>query len=53
MDSNALKNAIERLLDDKEYAASLGQNARRYIENHFNLAIQIKSIEELYSAFVK
>lgn len=49
-DSRALAEAIGRLAADRELARRLGANARRRIEEQFNIATTIEEVDALYEA---
>ncbi len=47
-DSKALKEAMERLIDDPQLRRELGQRARKRVEEHFDLKKQVRETEEIY-----
>ncbi len=52
-DSQALNEAIEKLLNDRNSIIEYGKNARKHIEKNFNITKQINKTEELYKRLVK
>lgn len=51
--SNALKEAIQQLLNDRNLIAELGKNARQFIREEFDIKKQLSRTEKLYSSFAK
>lgn len=49
-DTEAVKAAIRRLLDDPDYARKLGENGRRAALEHFNWSTQEAALLELYAS---
>ena len=47
-DSQAIANAVSRLLDNRAMASTLGAAARRTIADRFSVARMVRSTEELY-----
>ncbi len=47
-DPEALAGAILRLLQDKKLRRSIGESARKRIQNHFSINVMTASIETLY-----
>jgi L-malate glycosyltransferase len=48
-DHVALSSAILRLLHNREYAAELGRNARRKIEEHFSSSLMVAHTRSVYN----
>ena len=46
-DVPALTAAIERVMDDPDFAASLGAAGRAYVAEHFSHELQCERIEQL------
>ncbi|MEM6496518.1 MAG: glycosyltransferase family 4 protein [Pseudomonadota bacterium] len=45
----ALRNAVQRLIDEPELARSIGQQARVTVENHFNTDAMAEALRQLLS----
>ena len=52
-DSKVLARQIIKLLEDRNFAESLGSQARSTVENRFNLNLQIKYMEDFLCSQVK
>lgn len=51
-DSEALANAIVRILQDEEGAEEMGKNGRRMVEKQYNWESVCKAIEDIYESVV-
>ncbi len=49
-DAEALADAIERLLKNRDFAKSVGKAGRRKVERHFTLEGQVERLDELISS---
>jgi glycosyltransferase involved in cell wall biosynthesis len=47
-DTDALKNAIKKLIEDKGYAKMLGQEGRKYVVEHADNKLCLNKLEEFY-----
>ncbi|MBN2119579.1 MAG: glycosyltransferase [Candidatus Omnitrophica bacterium] len=47
-DSKALKEAMEVFLENRDLAASMGAEGRKFIEDNFDIRKQVKQTEQLY-----
>jgi len=52
-DPKSLSDNISFLLENKYYSNMMGENARRRIEEKFNIIKTVKKIEELYSSLLR
>ena len=52
-DSEALANALHRILTEAEFASELGKNARTTIQQKFNTAESIQKLEKIYHSFLE
>ena len=51
-DAQSLAEAVAQVLGDEKLKDELGQNARRYAEEHLDWKIQTTKLEEFYSRFI-
>jgi glycosyltransferase involved in cell wall biosynthesis len=49
-DANALANAINRLINDRDLALRLGMNARQKVEKDFSVIKMITETEKIYQS---
>ncbi len=52
-DSEQLANAIERILDDPDFATQLGKNGRAKVSQAFNLDLISHQLVELFDSFLR
>ncbi len=51
-DSDALANALVRLLTDRDFWRSCSEAGRVHVEERFNLTVQNQVLEEVYGALL-
>lgn len=52
-DVNALVTALKRLLNDKDYAANMGAEGKKFVENEFTDRKMVSNLSEIYKEILK
>lgn len=53
LDSQALANAISRLISDPEFAQTIAANARKVVMERFSLEQHVQAIQDIYAAAIQ
>jgi glycosyltransferase involved in cell wall biosynthesis len=52
-DPKALSQAVLKLLNDKELALDIGRNARKYVEENFDIKDSVNKLEQLFTKLLQ
>ena len=52
-DSAAYLQAIKKLIDNPDLAKSLGENGKRYVEEHLNAKVNTQQLIQIYKDVLK